>query len=337
MAETVDWSYTTSNTMRQCQRKFALSHLLATHGRKDPLRRKAYELKLMQSLKMWAGSVVDKFMETVVIPTVAAKQDLDFESLAGQAVQMAENQFRFSKLGAYKDPTIKKGEVDTSFCILDIHEVKALYSEEELARSYATIREAILNLPNIRMPDGKLLIDFLKEANSLKANVNDWLVYIERARLKPQMDLLTLHNWKPVVMDWKLSASHTSDYSRQLIICGITVYLKRLETGKTPWRHEDISLYEVNLLKGEVKEHLFTEEAAGNLINYINLTSSDMYLLTRKANGVVDLDEFELTDDDGLCRLCNFQPLCSYLLNNNNQYDEKSYTESLPDKQSARA
>lgn len=335
MSETVDWSYTTTNTMRQCQRKFAISHLLATHGRKDLLRRKAYELKHMQNLKMWAGSVVDKFMETVIIPTIQAKQDLYFDKLAEQAIRMAENQFRFSKLCAYKDPSLKKGEVDTSFCILDIHEVKAPYNEEELAGCFATIRDAILNLPNIRMPDRKLLIDYLKEANSLRPNVNDWLVYIERARLKPQMDLLALYNWKPVVMDWKLSASHTSDYSRQLIICGITVYLKRLETDKPSYLHEDIKLYEVNLLKGEVREHLFTEEVANDLINYINLTSSDIYQLIQKYSGVEELDDFDLTDDEGLCRLCNFQPLCSYLLTNNNQYDEKSYTESLQDKQPA--
>ena len=335
MSETVDWSYTTSNTMRQCQRKFAMSYLLATHGRKDPLRRKAYELKRMQNLKMWAGSVVDKFMETVIIPAIQAKQDLYFDKLADEAIRMAESQFRFSKLSAYKDPSLKKGDVETSFCILDIHEVKVPYDEEELAGCYATIRDAILNLPNIRMPDGKLLINYLKEANSLKPNVNDWLVYIERARLKPQMDLLALYNWKPVVMDWKLSASHTSDYSRQLIICGITVYLKRLETDKKPYRHEDIKLYEVNLLKGEVREHLFTEEVANELINYINLTSSDMYQLIQKYNGVEELDDFDLTDDEGLCRLCNFQPLCSYLLTHNNRYDEKSYTESLQDKQPA--
>lgn len=335
MSETVDWSYTSSNIMRQCQLKFGFSHLLASHGRKDALRRKAYELKQMQTLKMWVGSVVDKFMEKVVIPAIVAKQDLYFDALAEQAVQMAENQFRFSKLGAYKDASLKKSDADDSFCILDIHEISASYTEEELLNCYVTIREAILKLPLIRMPNEKLLINYLKEANSLRANVNDWLAYIEKARLKPQMDLLGLHNWKPVVMDWKLSASHTSDYSRQLIACGITVYLKRMESGKTPYRYEEIKLYEVNLLKNEVKEHEFTAAAAGELINYINLTSSDMHLLSRKENGIISLGDFDLTDDEGLCRLCNFQPLCSYLINNNYQYDEKSYIKSLQDKQPA--
>ncbi len=335
MSGNVSWSYTTVNTLRQCNRKFYFASVLATHGRKVPLRRKAYELKSMQNLKMWAGSVVDKFMEMVIIPAISNKEELCFDLLAEKAVKMAEEQFRYSKYGFYKDPSQKKGDANTTFCILDIHEVKTPYTEDELATCYTTIRQAILNLPEIRMPDGTLLIEYLKAANSLTPNVNNWLVQIERALLKPQMDLLGMYNWKPVIMDWKLSASYTSDYSRQLIICGITVYLKRLEnTEKKPWAYDDIILYEVNLLKGIVKQHEFTEEKVNDLINYINLTSSDIYLLTgghKEAD--INMEDFELTDDEGHCKNCNFQSLCSYLLINNNQYDEKSYIESIQSKQ----
>jgi len=290
----------------------------------------------MQNLKMWAGSVVDKFMEVVIIPAVVQKKNLFFDCLAEDAVKMAEEQFRFSKNGIYKDAGQKKGDVDTSFCILDIHETNTPFAEDELANCYATIREAILNLPKVTMPDGRLLIDFLKDANSLTPNINTWSVQIERARLKPQMDLLGLQNWKPFIIDWKLSGSYTSNYSRQLVICGITVYLKRLEsTDKKPWNYGDLKLYEVNLLKNIVKEHEFTEEIVNELINYINLTSSDIYLLTGKNQSEINIEDFELTEDQGHCETCNFQTLCSYLLINNNQYDEKSYLEFVQDKQSA--
>jgi len=288
----------------------------------------------MQNLKMWAGSVVDKFMEVVIIPAIANKEDLFFEELAEKAVRIAEEQFRYSKFGFYKDPSQKKSDANTTFCILNIHEVKEPYGEEELAACYATIRQAILKLPEIRMPDGTLIIDYLKAANSLTPNVNNWLVQIEKARLKPQIDLLGMHNWKPVIIDWKLSASYVSDYSRQLIICGITVYLKRLENPeKKPWTYEDIKLYEVNLLKGIVKQHEFTEDKVNDLINFINLTSSDISLLTGGEEAEANVDDFELTDDEAHCKNCNFQSLCSYLLINNNQYDEKSYIESIQGKQ----
>ncbi|PUZ30548.1 PD-(D/E)XK nuclease superfamily protein [Chitinophaga costaii] len=334
MSGTINWSYSTVNTLRQCNRKFYFASLLATHGRKNPLRRKAYELKSMQNLKMWAGSVVDKFMEIVIIPAITNKEDLFFDRLADRAVKMAEEQFKYSKFGFYKDPSQKKGDANSTFCILDIHEIKAPYTEEELASCYATIHQAILRLPEIRLPDGSLLIDYLKAANSLTPNVNNWLVQIAKARLKPQIDLLGMYNWKPIIIDWKLSASHVSDYSRQLVICGIAVYLKRLENPeKKPWTHEDIKLYEVNLLKGIVKQHEFTEDKVNDLINFINLTSSDIQLLIGSEGSEAVIEDFELTDDEGHCKNCNFQGLCSYLLINNNQYDEKSYIESIQGKQ----
>lgn len=335
MSNTVSWSYTTVNTFRQCNRKYYFYDRLATHGRKDPLRRKAYELKSMQNLKMWAGSVVDKFLEITVIPLFKSKSKLDFDLLASQALELARCQFEFSKNKLYLDAGLKKGEAGAHFCILDIHEIAAPYSEEELAECYETIGRAVRNLPQIRMPDGSLLVAFLEACNSLTPNVNNWLVYIEKARLKPQMDLLALHNWKPVVIDWKLSSSFTSDYSRQLLICGITVYLKGHESQhRKPYDYGDIRLYEVNLLRGEVKQHDFSEPRVHELINYINLTAEDIYLLNSGVSGEADdIEDFDFTDDQALCSSCNFQSLCSHLLANNNKYDEKLYFESLQTKQ----
>jgi len=283
MADTVHWSYTTVNTLRQCNRKFYFASLLAHHARKNLLRRKAYELKGMQNLKMWVGSVVDKFMEVEIIPAIVAKRELHFDELAKRAVKLAEEQFRYSKNGFYKDPSVKKTDAGNAFCILDIHEIKAPFREQDLIESYETIRKAIRNIPEIRMPDGNLFINYLKEANSLTPNVTNWVVEIEKAKLAPQIDLLGQHNWKPVIIDWKLSSSFVSDYSRQLMIAGIVVYLKRLENiDKKPYSYEDIKLYEVNLLKGVVKEHEFIEEKVHDLINYINLTSRDIHLLREK-------------------------------------------------------
>lgn len=329
MSETVNWSYTTVNAFRQCNRKFYFSSILATHGRKDPLRRKAYELKIMKSLSMWAGDVVDKFMEKTVIPLIIAKENLDFEQLAAQAVAMAEVQFRFSKNRLYNDPSLKKGEA-TDFCILDIHEVNRIATQEQIQQCYDHIRKGILNLPVITLGDGTPLITFLKEADALTANLHKWHVTIEKAILKPQIDLLAFSKWKPVVIDWKLSGSYSSDYSRQFIIAGIMIYLKRLETvGKKPYDYRDIRLLEVNLLKGIIKEHELNEEAVHDMIDYINLTSGDLFLLTKGNLDDGDIEDFEMTDESSLCQACNFQPLCSFLLSNKNIYDEKLYTESI--------
>ncbi len=289
----------------------------------------------MQNLTMWTGSVIDKFMELVLIPMIIEKKPLHFEQLAEEAVKMAQGQFRFSKNKWYEDGSQKMGELDAIFCILDIHEINKSHTEEEVAKAYNTIRESVLNIPNIRMPDGKILIDFLREANGLTPNVNNRLVTIEKAIVRPQIDLVAMYNWKPVILDWKVSASYTSDYSRQLVICGIIVYLKRLETiEKKPYRYEDITLFEVNLLKGKVKQHAFTEDVVNDMIDYINLTSSDILLLDGQGIDSNGIDNYEMTEDDGHCATCNHQILCSYLLTHNNQYDETSYAEFIQSKQS---
>ena len=334
METMVRWSYSTVNSFRQCNRKYYFAQVMATHGRKIPERRKAYELKKMQNMAMWKGSVVDKFMEKTIIPAIRDKKELNFQLFADQAVELAKNQYRFSEAKAYTDAGLKKGEADNEFCILDIHELGKSFTETEIAEAYNTIKEAIENIPSIQMPDGTLLISYLKDCNQLLPNVTNWKVEIENARLTPQIDLIAYHNYNPVVIDWKLSDSGVADYSRQLIICGVTVYLKRIEGGKPPYNYRDIQLYEVNLLNGIVKQHEFSEERINDMIDYINQTGQDLALLIHPYEQA-DIDDYEMTENESSCKLCGFRPLCIYLLLNENHYDEKSYTEFVQNSQFA--
>ena len=334
MENMVRWSYSTINTLKQCNRKYYFAQVMATHGRKIPQRRKAYELKKMQNLTMWKGSVVDKFMEKTVIPAIRDKKELDFMVFGMQAVELAKNQFQFSQAKAYNDAGLKKSEADNEFCILDVHELGKPYTEVELAEAYETIKQAVENISLIKMPDGTLLITYLKECNQLVPNVTNWKVEIENARVSPQIDLIAYHNFKPVVIDWKLSDSFIADYSRQLIICGITVYLKRLEGDKQPYQYSDIQLYEVNLLNGVVKQHEFSQEVINDTIDDINRTAKDLGLL-HVAYEDADIDEYGLTENEASCKLCSFRPLCIYLLLNQNEYDEESYLEFVQNNQLA--
>jgi hypothetical protein len=327
----VKWAYTTVNTWRECNRKYYFASILANHNRKNLIRRKAYELRAMQNLTMWKGSVVDKFLELNIIPKIAEKQELDFQGLSEQAVEFAKKQFRFSENKLYNNPELKKGDIEGEYCILDIHETCQPFTEQEVAECYDDIRKAILNIPTITLLDGRHLVEILKEANWLLPNVEDRLVYVGNAIVKPQMDLLASYNWKPIIIDWKLSDSMVSDYARQLQICGLTIYKKRLDTpGKPPYLFEDIQLFEINLLKASSKQHDFNQDIYNNIIDYITLTSRDIALLT---GDDIDVEDFELTNNQVSCKNCNFRLLCGYLIKNNNTYDEGSYLKSVPDRQ----
>lgn len=339
MSDTYKWSISTVNTLRQCNRKYYFASVLANFHHTNRLRRKAFELKKMQNLWMWPGSVVDKVMETQVIPLIIGKKEIDFNQIAENAIELAKRQFRFSEEGWYKDSTLTKTEAGEDYCILEIHEMGKPYTEVDISKVYAKIKQSILNIPNILLPcSNKTLLRYLGEAKPLIPNVTTWSFQIEQSRVNPQMDLVMYHNFKPVVIDWKVSDSFVSDYSRQLIVCGLTVYFTRLKKveseGKTPFEFSDIKLYEVNLFRGEMKEHLFTVERANELIDFINLTGSDIALLSEDLTGnIEDINGFELTENEGSCKFCNYQSLCENLLLNNNEYDEESYTKFVQSKQ----
>lgn len=327
------WSNSTVSLLRQCGRKFFFANILANYSRKDKLKRKAFELKQMQDIRMWQGSVVDKIMETKIIPAIANKQTLDFELFAEQAIDLAKRRFRFSKEKWYLDDNITKTDAGEDFCILDIHESGTTHTEEEIQIAYDNIRNSILNIPNIIMPNNKtFLLNYLKNAGLLIPNITTWQVAIEDALVKPQIDLvLYSNNAKPTIIDWKVSDSWVSDYAQQLEIIGLLVYLKRLENpDKEPFGYEDIKLFEVNLFKGAVKEHAFTDSIAADTIDYINLTSSDIKLIKKEIkDDSLTIKDFDTTDNQSTCEMCNFKPLCSFLIKNKFQYDENTYFQSL--------
>lgn len=76
MAEKVKWAYSTVNTLRQCNRKYYFSQVLATHGRKVPVRRKAYELKNMQNLTTQGGHFTSYYLENLATGRSYPKKNL---------------------------------------------------------------------------------------------------------------------------------------------------------------------------------------------------------------------------------------------------------------------
>lgn len=325
------WTYSESNVFRQCRRKFFLGEVLPTHHHTNALRRKAFELKNTLNLKMWAGTVVDKYLSNELIPAIKQNQPLDFDHFAEEAVGLAKAQFNFSAQGLYHTTT--KEAAGIVYCILDIHESAQPYTPGDLDKVYATIRQSIVNIPHIRMPNGQLLLDYLQQAFSLYPDVTTRHTQIEGAFVAPQIDLLAYVQGKPVVFDWKVSLSETSDYSRQLIIIGLTILRHRnlIKRDKRPYQHSDIRLLEVNLIQegGYVREHVFTQERANEILDDINLSSWDIRQLTQdRLPSAIPITDFPGNEHGGyICDTCPFYALCTFLNLNNNQYDENAYAE----------
>ena len=333
------WSYTKVNTSRQCKRKFFFRYVLGSRGRTNQLRRKTYELGKMQTFDMWQGSVVDTVMTKVVLPAMIAKQSLDFERIAEEAVTLAKKQFSYSEQKLYRQTPPKKKDrnkedEEQQPCILEVHELNKPVEEKDIHEALGKIKSAILNLPNIKMPGKEgLLVDYLRNSHPLIPNVQSWSFEIEGIRINPQMDLVGYQDFKPFVIDWKVSESMSSDYSRQLAICGMTVYYTRLRTaeaeGKKPYTYEDIRLFKVNLLEGEVEEYHFSEDDINDIIDTINLTGGDIETMECETWEEVDMASLSCTENEANCQFCGFKLLCTYLYLNNHEYDEEHYLQSI--------
>lgn len=339
MSKKLEWSFSALSALRRCNRMYYFQYLAPTHHFTHPFRRKAHELKKSKNLLMWRGSIVDKIMEIEIMPRIKEKQIIDYNSVANIAVELAKRQFNFSEQKLYRVKENSESKVGADYCILDIHEANVSYSEEDLVKVYSSIREIITGIPKIEMPDGKMMLtDYLDKATFIAPNLRGWSFEFENVKISPQLDLFMFVENKAVVLDWKVSESDVSDYSRQLVIGGITVfdtYRRKAAEGKgKKLSFADIRLLEVNLFKQSAKEHPFTKQVVDECIDYIYLNSNDVEMLTEgKPFDQLNIEDFPITDKEGTCFFCKFRPLCSNLITKNNQYDEKTYYNSLPTQQ----
>jgi len=327
----MDWSITKLLCLRQCHRKFYFAHELANHHFTHPLRRKAFELAQSKSLKMWQGSLVDYAFSKLLIPRYQQKESIDFEEIADEIIDIATRQYEFSRKGLYRQKGMSKTKVGEEFLILDIHESGVPYLEADISEVYATVRDIIMQIPHYGSPEGgKSLHEYLIASSFLRSDINNWHFQFGDLRIKPQIDLVRYRSKAIHVIDWKVSESNSSDYSTQLYLAGIVAFHNiKKDYQEKEWEipaMEDISLFEVNLMNGQIKEHAFTKESTAAALDYVyRFQSEQEQLSSDKKWHELNVEDYQTTDKSETCVFCKFKPLCIHLLLNNNRYDEGQY------------
>jgi len=337
----MEWSISKLSALRQCHRKFYFSYELADFHFTHPVRRKAFELAQSKSLRMWQGSLIDNFFSKRIISIYKEKQLPDFNSLSDEIVEIAKRQFSFSEQRLYRDKSISKSKAGDAFQILDIHECGIKYEEHDIAEIYEKVRNIIQQIPNYTSPEeGKTLHEYLVTSNYLQPDVKYWSYEFEGIKLNPQIDLLR-HKGKSIhVIDWKVSDSNTSDYSKQLYLAGIVAFhnIKKSNIGKN-WslpKLEDLSLFEINLMNGNRREHPFTKESTAGALDYVYQFKDEQEQLSgNKSWTDLNIEDYITTDKRETCLFCKFRPLCIHLIQNNFRYDESEYYKLVSSEQLA--
>lgn len=327
----MEWSISKLSALRQCHRKFYFAYELADFHFTHPIRRKAFELSQSKNLRMWQGTLIDTFFSKRIISIYKEKKVPDFKALSEELVDLAKKQFEFSKHKLYKDKSITKTKAGAIFQILDIHECGVPYKDEDVLSIYSTIKDIILLIPEFQSPEEKrTLHEYLLSADFLQPDIKYWSYGFEEIRLNPQIDLIRYKGKSIHVIDWKVSDSNTSDYSKQLYLAGIVAFhnIKKsnLEKHHTLPKLEDVSLFEINLMNGNRKQHPFTKESTAAALDYVYQFKDEQEQLSgNKKWNELNIEDYITTDKRETCMFCKFKPLCIHLIKNSFTYNENEY------------
>lgn len=337
----MEWSISKLSSLRQCHRKFYFSYELADFHFTHPVRRKAFELAQSKNFRMWQGSLIDDAFSKQIVPMYKDKQVPDYVKMADEVVDRAKRQFAFSEKRLYHEKGVSKAKAGDSFQILDVHECGVAYTEQELQTIYSNVREIILQIPEYPSPEkDKTLHEYLCSASYLQPNVQYWSYAFGDIKLNPQIDLIRHKGKTFQVIDWKVSDSNVSDYSKQLYIAGIVAFhnIKKSnqEKGWSLPTLEDVSLYEINLMNGNIKQHPFTKESTAATLDQVFLLGDQQEVLSGdKKWNELNIEDYETTDKKETCMFCKFKPLCIHLIKNNFIYNEDEYNKLVQDQQLA--
>lgn len=335
-----DWNISKLQALRQCHRKFFFGYEAAQHTFSDPFRRKAYELSKMRTLKMWQGAVIDWMITNKILPHYVEHSTPDYAAIATEGVDLAKRQFEFSKNKYYHDREIPRAESGTDWAILDIHESNVPYSEEELNGIYQTIETVLRAFPEYESPvRGKNMEQYLRAAKFLRPDAKQLKYKYEDVKIQPQIDLISYMGRTMHVIDWKVTEKDDTDYSRQLLLGGIVaLHFSREKYRKENWKPmpslNDVRLFEINLFSGKHKEHIFDKDAVAHALDSVYILSDEQEELSRsKPYEELDIEDYERTNKESTCAICNYKFLCKQIILNKSKYNEEEYIKLVQNKE----
>lgn len=300
------WSISAHNAFRRCQRQYFFSQIMASHNARDRERREAFILKQLQGLPAWQGSLVHKGIQKYVIPWLANGSLPDRDDVIQQTLAIADMQMAFSSSCQYRVDGQSKSSAGDSYCALFEHEYGIGITSERLREVHQTVSQCLCNLFDQR--------DFLDQLRHNSGHRPELLADFRVAgtRVVVQLDLLCFQGRQmPVIIDWKVGRSESSDYSHQVMTYALSLLRSpNYQNVQT----EGVSVYEVNLLKNQIKPHIVTEDKIIETENFIFQSIEEIKAVSAdRTFESQHIEDYELARSWMTCRYCNFRKLCTRL------------------------
>jgi len=306
------WSISKAKVFSQCQRKWYYMAILAHHSIKNPLRRKAFLLKQLQSISAWRGSLVDKVIEKKIIPQILYGNSIREGEIIDYSMQLMEKQLAFGIEKKYLQPNLTKSSAGDEYCAFYDLKYNNGLDKNQLDTAKAEIQIALTNL--IR---SKLVKDLITEKPYLIAQ-RPLMYEFAGASISSTPDLIVFHKDKaPTIIDWKVHTFGNAEYWLQLGVYGLALSLVKPHNDfpKHSLRmlksSTDFRLIEYQLLKNTQREYALSEQDLIDIEDYIFQSMNQMNRLTNgKKLNEIDLHQFQTARSPDICLRCQFKDLC---------------------------
>lgn len=286
--------------MRRCQRQFGYRYIVAAHG-SSGRRREAYLLKQLQHFSAWQGSVVHEVLATELLQDLLAARKVSVPRLTSAAEDLAARQFAFSAAKRYREEGQSKRAAGDEFCALFEHEYGRPLPDQPLDGLHRTARKCFERLAAQRE-----FVALLESGSEFESELT-LNFRLDEATVAATFDLaFRTAGRRLAIIDWKVAASETSDYTRQLLLYALVA----VRSGHWPaLRVEDIDLYEANLIRDEVRTLKLTEGSLAQAEDFVYRGIIEMRALSEAADPD-DLSELGLAGSPMTCLHCNHAPMC---------------------------
>ena len=291
--------------------QLVLRHHLREWGRegRGPAR-DIYLLSKLQTISAWRGSIVDKAIETSLVPALKAGRPGSLQQCLIRARQLFDAQRAFALRHGLRDDGLKPTKVGDEFAAFLAVERGEEISDEEFATAWGDIEQGLNNL--FDMTD---LLNDLRQAEFLMPQRALQFKHGE-VTVKAVPDLVAFYRSKPpLIVDWKVHFFGARDYWLQLATYALA--LSRCSPHKDFPRSfrgcepTAVRLIEVQLLTNKLREHEFDDNDVATIEDYIAASAARMTLAVdgKKCNDL-SASDFPVTNYPDSCESCPFRKPC---------------------------
>jgi hypothetical protein len=293
------WSKSRDETFRECARKYYFQYYGYWNGWRDdahPRAREIYILKRLQTRQMWVGDHVHRVVKKILHAIRAGEQAPADDTAVADMLQAMRADFKASRAKLYRsDPKARS-------CAFFEHEYEQPVPDTEWKAAAEKAEQCVRAF---------MKADLFSELCAIPPG--DWLEIedfsgfsLDGLKILVQLDAAFRKDGRIHVCDWK--TGRRADDRNELQLACYALYA--MQKWQAPADQVVCTL--LYLPSCERTDWKPDEERLETVKDYVRESADEMlFPLTDPAsNEAGDEDVFELTEDERVCRRCNFLRIC---------------------------